>query len=32
MHTRVEAVDGREGGDLLGVVQLKRLDQFVLVV
>jgi len=32
VHTRVEAVDGREGGDLLGVVQLKRLDQFVLVV
>ena len=28
----MEAVDGREGGDLLGAVKLKRLDQLVLVV
>jgi len=28
----MEAVGRRESGDLLGVVQLKRLDQFVLVV
>jgi len=28
----VEAVDSREGGHLLSIVQLKRLDQFILVV